>query len=75
VFTKHNVEQAGVVRLNNKKEHLFKWDFEKSVSDNRIRRICPYASMNEIRIPWNCPNDRYLPIDRQFQKSMDIWLP
>lgn len=72
MFTKQNVEYAGVIRLDDKKEYLLEWYIEKSVSDNGVGRICPYASMNEERIPWSCPDDSYLsPVDPQFWTSMD----
>ena len=50
-LAEEEVEQGGIVGLNDKKEDLFGWYSEESRTNDRIGWICPYLGVNEVRIP------------------------
>lgn len=46
------VQQGGVVGLNNKKKDFFDRNAKESRADDGSRGIAPDSSSNQIRIPW-----------------------
>ncbi len=52
-LAEEEIEYGCIIGLNDKEEDLFGWYSEKSRTNDRVGRICPYSSVNEVRVPWN----------------------
>lgn len=56
-FAQKQVNQRGIVRLNDEEKDFLSGYGKQSGSDNYAWRICPYLAPDEIGIPGNCRND------------------
>lgn len=59
-FAKQEIEQRGVVCLNDKEEDLLGGDIEELRADNDVGGIGPYSRADEVRVPGNGGYDRNL---------------
>ena len=56
-FAQDQVEQRGVVGLDDEKENLLKWDIEELWANDDMAWIAPYASADQVRVPGNGVGD------------------
>jgi hypothetical protein len=56
-FAQDEVEQGGVVGLDDEKENLLKWDIEELWANDDMAWIAPYASADQVRVPRNGVGD------------------
>ena len=67
-LAEQKVEEGGVICLNDEEEDLFCRYPEERWANDRIWRIGPYPSMDEVRVPWRGREDGNL----QYMSSTPI---
>lgn len=57
-LVEQQVEQSGIVRLNNEEKHFFSRYRKQSRSNDHTWWVCPNLAPDEVRVPRNSGNDR-----------------
>lgn len=56
-FAEEEVQQRGVVSLDDEEEHFFEWDAEEGGPEDGIGRVGPDAGVDEVAVPGDCGDD------------------
>jgi len=51
-LAEEQIEQRGVVSLDEKEKDLLRRYAEQSRTDDGGGRVCPYPSVDQVRVPW-----------------------
>jgi hypothetical protein len=56
-FTEYEIQQRGIVRLNDEEEELFERNVKQRRTDDDMAGVAPDAGANQVRIPRYCCGD------------------
>jgi hypothetical protein len=72
-LAKYEIEQCGIVRLDEEEEDLFERNVEERRPDDDMARVAPDTGANKVRVPWYCCGDSDLALLLRRLQGWSVW--